>query len=490
MHIVDTVYFWARTSPLRPAIIEPAGIITYAALAHATEAAAEHFVRSMVDKSKPVAVWLPTGSKMLAAVFGLLRGGFNVVLAYKAVFEHLPSTCANTLVCELNGEKLDWGSNIVFDDSWIKYGSDAAKNGKPIPQPRAKGGDIVCFTSGTTGRPKTVVCSQRSWEARVLRPHYYHPERILIMPGLATAWGFGSAYETLRAGKAVCFAPTGPSMLWLVNTYGVDAVMASTQQALQLAELQQHVTRYPLTSLNALQIGAAAISCDGIQRLQKSLCRNVIRSYGSAEAGVVAVAPNDMIADVPSAVGYVLPGVEVEIVDAADRALPAGSEGLVRIRSPVLRENVVGGMARPAWFYPGDLGRLTEDGILCIAGRTNDVINRGGDKLSIGDLENFLLSCPGIKDAGVCSFMGGSGFEETWVGLVLDPAADLAVLRQAVESHATFGKMLDKLFVVESIPRGELGKIRREELKNMLHAVADADAAEAAAPMSVPTEFG
>jgi len=73
MHIVDMVYFWARTSPRRPAVIEPAGSMTYAAFAHAVEAAAEHFAQNIADKPRPVAVSIQTGSKMLVALLGLLR---------------------------------------------------------------------------------------------------------------------------------------------------------------------------------------------------------------------------------------------------------------------------------------------------------------------------------------------------------------------------------------------------------------------------------
>ena len=50
-------------------------------------------------------------------------------------------------------------------------------------------------------------------------------------------------------------------------------------------------------------------------------------------------------------------------------------------------------------------------------GRKGDVINRGGVKLSVADFEEFLRSCPGVKDAGVCTLMGASGFEEVWVGV-------------------------------------------------------------------------
>src|ERR1700752_4643653 len=98
MHIIDIVYYWARTAPLRPAIIEPSGVVTYARLAQAVEGAAEYFAGNIDDKSRPVAISLPTGSKMLVALLGLLRAGFNVVLAHPSLFKELAAIPATTLV--------------------------------------------------------------------------------------------------------------------------------------------------------------------------------------------------------------------------------------------------------------------------------------------------------------------------------------------------------------------------------------------------------
>jgi hypothetical protein len=67
--------------------------------------------------------------------------------------------------------------------------------------------------------------------------------------------------------------------------------------------------------------------------------------------------------------------------------------------------------------------------------------------------------------------MGASGYEEVWAGLVLSPSADIGVLRQQIESHPSFGINFDRLFVVEAIPRGVLGKIQRDELKKMLQSI-------------------
>ena len=476
MHIVDMVYYWARTTPLRPAVIEPTSSITYASLAHAVEIAADHFAKNIADKSKPVAISIQSGSKMLVAMLGLLRAGFSAVLANKPVFQHLTSTGANTLVFERDSATLDGDVNITFDDNWLSFGTKAATENKPLPRSKTNGGNILCFTSGTTGRPKVVACPQSSWQQRVVFPlnsAFANYERMLIVPGLITSWGLSRAYEALHSGRTVCLAPPGIPTLWMINTYDIDTILASPQQALELAELQEKAAHFPLAALKTFQIGASTISRSSVLRVKKSLCRNVIMIYGSTEAGVAALAPYDMIADVDGAVGYVMPGVDVEIVDAADRVLPVGKEGFVRIHSQVFAENMTTAGSSEQWFYPGDLGRLTENNMLCIAGRNSDVVNRGGDKLSTPDLEEFLTNCFGVKDAGVSTVMGQRGFSEVWVGLVLGPAADMAALRHTIESNAQYKDNIDKIFVVEAIPRGTLGKIQRDELKKILQDIAE-----------------
>jgi acyl-coenzyme A synthetase/AMP-(fatty) acid ligase len=274
----------------------------------------------------------------------------------------------------------------------------------------------------------------------------------------------------LYAGKTACFGAVGQPLLWLANTYDVDLLIASPHQALALAEVQENVAGYPLAALKTVRLGGSLISADGIERVRRQLCRNVILAYSSTEAGIVATAPYEMIAHIPGAVGFVIPGAEVEIVDSEDRVLPLGSEGFVRVRTMQFLMNF--GITDPSsWFYPGDFGWVTEDGALCIAGRRGDVVNRGGAKLSVADMDQFLLSCPGVKDAGACNLTGASGFDEIWVALVFAPDLDMASLRQQIDSNVEFGRHIDRLFVVESIPRGQLGKIQREKLREMLQSI-------------------
>jgi acyl-coenzyme A synthetase/AMP-(fatty) acid ligase len=475
MHIDDMVYFWARTMPKRPALIQPDGIVTYRALAQGIESAAETFGRGIPDRTKPVTVSLVSPAKMLIAGLGLLRAGFDIIVASKNEFAHIPPGDSNTFVLERGEQTVSDRANVFFEESWLEVGAAAPHVNRPLGRSATRKADIFFFTSGTTGRPKRVVRTQQAWDQRILfngTAAFADYDRALLMTGLASAFGFTRAYEVLYAGKTLCFAPQGQPMLWLVNTYDIDLIIASPQQALALAELQEKVTRYPLAALRAVRIGGSILSREGIERIKRHLCRNVILAYSSTEAGIAALAPHDMIANIPNAVGFLIPEAELQIVDAQDNVVPTGSEGFVRLRTAQFLANFQIEDA-DTWYYPGDVGWITDEGVLCIAGRKGDVLNRGGVKLSLIDFEDFLRSCPGVVDAGVSMQMGASGFEEVWSGIVLEPAADIGTLRQKIEENENFGTNIDKLFVVEAIPRGILGKIQRDELKKMLQSISE-----------------
>jgi hypothetical protein len=67
--------------------------------------------------------------------------------------------------------------------------------------------------------------------------------------------------------------------------------------------------------------------------------------------------------------------------------------------------------------------------------------------------------------------MGDAGYEEVWAGVVLEPTLDLGTFRHHIESSSRFGGNIDKLFVVENIPRNELGKAQPALLKEMLQSI-------------------
>jgi acyl-coenzyme A synthetase/AMP-(fatty) acid ligase len=208
--------------------------------------------------------------------------------------------------------------------------------------------------------------------------------------------------------------------------------------------------------------------------VQARLCPKVTFDYGATETGVIACGNYNVLLDVPDAVGFPVPGAIVEIVDENDQPLPAGQDGRVRCRTSYFVNAIAANFLDRAnaindlWWYPGDFGHLTDDSILCVKGRADDVTNVSGVKVSGEALDEAVRQCPGVKDAGVCAVRGQSGIEEAWIGIVADDEFDLANIKNVLRENKDFGIEPGEIFVVDQIPRNDLGKLQRHKLKEML----------------------
>jgi acyl-coenzyme A synthetase/AMP-(fatty) acid ligase len=477
MIIDDLISFWARVKPHQPAVIQPDMIVTYRGLEDAIEFIARRIATIGFQPHKPVAVFIEHPAKQLAVCFALQRGGLVAAPVYAGLMPHLRSVGIEDMIYESEGNILSGGRNVRFDSSWLPSGPLPPA----VPPRRRTSPNLIFFTSGSTGLPKKVVQTEAALIERMnicaLSGDQSY-SRVLILPGLSTNFGFNRLCEVLREGKTACFALPGEGRLIVMSTYAVDRVVGSPQQILALTELREANPGYQLNALNTVRIGGAFASREAVKRVQTSLCRNVVIEYGSTEASLVAWAPHEMIADIPDAVGFVGPWCELEIVNDAGSVVDAGTEGRIRYRTPFFLKNNAANNPQlqidiaGQWYYPGDIGYVTAHRVLCIRGRGDDVINLGGHKVSAGSLEEILLACSHIRDAGVCGIKNESGLEELWIGIVPKPGFDLAVLQRELEHDATFSGLLKSMgaevISIDQVPRNQLGKIQRGELRTKL----------------------
>jgi acyl-coenzyme A synthetase/AMP-(fatty) acid ligase len=465
MHIDDMIYFWARVRPHHPALIQPDMIVTYRGLADAIEFISRRVTAIGLDPRKPVAVSIEHPAKQVAVCVALQRAGYIEDIIYEG-----------------EGSILSGGKNIRFDSSWLPAGPVALP---PAGAPRHKTSpNLVFFTSGSTGLPKKIVQTEAALIERMnicALTGNQNYSRVLILPGLSTNFGFNRLCEVLREGKTACFAFPGEGRLVLMSTYAIDRLVGSPQQILGMVDLIEANPGYSLDALDTIRIGGAFASRDAIRRVQTALCRNVYVEYGSTEASLVACGPHDMIADIPDAVGFVGPWTELEIVNDAGLPLPAGTEGRIRYRTPFFLKNHAAnnpdarGDVSREWYTPGDIGYVTESGVLCIRGRGDDILNCGGLKVSAGSLEETLMKCSNVRDAAVCGIRGASGIDEVWVGVVPAAGFDMAALQRELEQDPKFGELLQavgaEVIEVEAIPRNQLGKVQRSELRDKLRSM-------------------
>jgi acyl-coenzyme A synthetase/AMP-(fatty) acid ligase len=477
MHPVDMIFFYAQSNPEQPALIQSDTVFTYRDLAKAVAAVSERLERSNLDPLEPVAVSIAQPIRKLAVCFALLRRGISAAPVSQGTMPFLRPNGIKNVIYTGDAQMLSGGKNIRFDDSWLRPDKSFSPTWHPARPSPAMNADTVFFTSGTTGMPKKVVLPASAMADRIaLRPITGEANctRVLVVPPVSSQFGFSRTSELIYAGKTACFAADTEATLRMVNLFDIEAIIASPRQILALVEFIEKGGRSQLSSLREVIIGGGFSSPDLIRRVQSRLCRNVICNYGSTEAGLIALANFALIHNVPNAVGFPAPGVVVEIVDENDKPLPAGKEGRVRCRTSQFSRAFIAEHPERAsspddiWWYPGDIGLLTADGILCIVGRADDVINCGGVKRPGVLLDDAVLNLPGVRDAGVCSVSGPSGVDEIWIGVVSDGRSTPAELKQLLAGQPEFRNSPLEVFTLAQIPRNDLGKLQRFQLKELL----------------------
>jgi acyl-coenzyme A synthetase/AMP-(fatty) acid ligase len=468
MHVVDVVFNWARIDPHRPAIVLPELITTYAGLADAVDSISNRIDQLGLDPREPVATAIANPALSIAVVFALLRSGFSAAPVNRGLIKHLQPNGIRNLIYDVEGLVASGGRNIRFDNSWLPASSSAGRTWRRRPVGDV---DLIFFTSGTTGLPKKFVLTRRGFDQRMAwqRTTADMTRRAaLIVPGLAGSFGVYQLCELLLCGKTSCFAASADGIVQLIGLHQIDTLVASPHQAMELAALKEARPDFEVGSLRTILIGGASIGREGVRRIRAALCRNVINRYASTEGGQVALAPFDLIEGIPGAAGFVSPWAEVEIVDESGASVPAGREGAIRYRTPQTIGNSKAANASDQWFYPGDRGCLTADGILCLTGRTSDLINLGGVKVSARPIEDILEAMADVREAAACGVEDASGLERVWVAVVANGPVDAAALKAKAQAHPEIGSNLSELFVLPDLPRGELGKVQKHKLKDIL----------------------
>jgi acyl-coenzyme A synthetase/AMP-(fatty) acid ligase len=465
------VFHWARIDPHRPAIVLPELVTTFAGLADAVDSISNRIDQLGLDPREPVATAIGNPALSIAVIFALLRSGYSAVPANLRLIKHLQPNGIRNLIYDVEGFVTSGGRNIRFDNSWLpaacSTSTSRAYRRRPV-------GDVnaIFFTSGTTGLPKKFVQSRRGLDEHVALRFTADATRqsVLIVPAVASSFGFNRTCEILHSGKTVCYAPTPEAMLHLIGLFRIDTMVASPQQALALAELKESKPDLPVDSLRTIILGGATVGREGVRRIRATLCSTIINSYSSTEGGCAALAPLDLIEGIPGAVGFVAPWAEVEIVDHAGNPLPNGLDGIIRYRTPRFLGNVSpqGGPVADQWFYPGDMGHLTDDGILCLAGRASDVINSGGVKMSARHIEEILETMEEVREAAACGVEDAAGMEQLWAAVVTKGPVDSEALKAKARAHPDIGENLSELFVLPELPRGDLGKVQKARLKELL----------------------
>ena len=453
--------------------------LTYAGLSRSVRAWARHLDEAGIPAGARVAVRLPDVFGYAGALVGILAAGrVAVPLDPGAPAADVARMLKVAQPWALVGDDLEAGLPVL---GLPEPGLSGFAGG---PGAAGRGGIFLC-TSGTTGTPKGILLREDQLThvaAAVAAHHRLTPadRGYCCLPLFHINAEVVGLLATLAAGACLVvdrkFSRRG---FWeLIGTRQITWINAVPAIITILA------MDPPVASperVRFVRSASAPLAPSALRRFEDTFGIPVVETYGMTEAASMITA-NPL--DGPRKAGSAgrPAGTEVRVVSRDGdllRPCPPGTIGRVQIRGPgVITEYAAGGPAgaidADGWLETGDLGHLDQDGYLFLAGRSDDVINRGGEKIYPREIEEFLLTQPGVRSAVVVA-ASDEVLGQRPVAYVVpavpatDPGgADLAdALRAACSTALPRAKRPTEFCLVPELPLGATGKVSRRRLREL-----------------------
>jgi acyl-CoA synthetase (AMP-forming)/AMP-acid ligase II len=440
----------------------------------------------VVDVNSEVVPVLLYGSGLAGVPF--------VPVNYRLDDEHLRTIAASTAPSLLVVEdsvvprlsRLD-GVEVVTRAAFLA-GLDAVDAGS-APATIADPDDaaVLLFTSGTTGEPKAAVLRHRHLVAYVLDTVEFmgagEDEAALVSVPPYHVAGISASLTSVFAGRRLVYLPAFSPEAWVATAHR-EAVTQAMVVPTMLARLVDVIVERDerLACLRHLAYGGGRMPAPVIERALTLLPHvEFVQAYGLTETSstIAVLGPEDhrtaMASSDPSvrrrlgSVGRPIPTLELEI--RAEDGTPVGPNqvGEIFVRGEqVAGEYVEGaGLADDGWFATRDAGYRDDDGYLYLSGRLDDVIVRGAENISPGEIEDVLGAHPAVAEAAVVGLPDVEWGERVAAVVVLAAGASASEveLQDWVRSRLRSSKTPGRIEFRAQLPYTETGKLLRRVLK-------------------------
>ena len=353
----------------------------------------------------------------------------------------------------------------------------------------------MCYTSGTTGRPRGVVYSHRSTVVHayngVMPDHWAFTMLGAMCPVVpmfhANAWGL--PYGAVMVGMKQVYPGPHPTAESLLDLFAAENVTVSggvpTVWLEVLRLLEQNPGRWRLVPGLRLMIGGSAAPEPLIRAFDRHGI-TVVHAYGLTETSpmthLCGLKPymKDLGEDQRYAYrakqGLATPLVEQRVM-AEGKEVPADGKtmGELQLRGPIITGSYYKLPSDPdkftsdGWFCTGDIVSVDAEGYIKITDRTKDLIKSGGEWISSVDLENAIMGHPAVAEAAVIAMPHPKWDERPLAVVVLKPGAKATKeeLRSFLEGKFAKWWLPDDYVFADSIPRTSTGKFLKSKLREM-----------------------
>jgi acyl-coenzyme A synthetase/AMP-(fatty) acid ligase len=478
MNIIDPILFQCARQPPAAAICVPGpgiGLISYRRLELAIHNISRRLLALGLRPGSIVAIAIDDVILHAAVLLASTRLAI-ITVSLRQSNASLPFQVAALLTS--NASPFANASRVVpVDLSWIE-GEDRPL--EPHHLPRIEENDVcrILLTSGTTGYPKAVALTHKMLADRISYNNIVYNRlatcsRIYSDLPISSITGFRFLFHALWYGGTIFYPGDNFSdTLRAIEEYKVQCLLGSPGGFEILLRWYDTVPAYQSNIELMVSVGGV-LSQSLSGRLRSRICSHLIAAYGATETGTSAVAHAHEITHTPRAVGFVAPGVAIQVVNESGTILPSGEEGFIRVRSKYAVDGYIGNpeesakVFRDGWFYPGDIGTLSPGGLLVISGREQTVINLGGDKINPEIIEQALSQFNGIVEAGAFCAANEYGNNEVYALVVSQGKLDAQKLRAHCETRLSRTFVPLQFLPVATLPRNETGKIDRPRLQEL-----------------------
>ncbi|HEY4985519.1 MAG TPA: class I adenylate-forming enzyme family protein [Bradyrhizobium sp.] len=353
-------------------------------------------------------------------------------------------------------------------------------------RPRPDDLAAIVFSSGTTGRPKGIMHSQKTLlEAAkggqvVMGPITPDSATLLYMQPSFAAWPI-IVLPFVAAKAKVCFGKVFTPPAFLETCQRERVTKAPLVPTMWRMVFDASPENYDLSALTLVSISGEVPAPSDVRQLYDRICRNICCVYlageGFTACGVMADTRDLMERNKIGSSGRPVLGVDLRILmpgGGFDDEAPPGETGEIAISGPSLSigywkdPELTRARFRNGWWRSGDLGRLDDDNYLWVSGRIDNVINSGGIKISGEEIEHTLLSHPAIAQ---CAVVGqpdsrlGQRIEAYVVVRGIPPDGDELGRFLREQCHLAGFKVPKAFHLLDALPTGPTGKLFRRALR-------------------------
>ena len=514
MNTIEFLQISSAVVPEREALVEVGGSgkrVTYGEMYPEVVRLANSFQGLGIDRGSKVAVMSVNSADYVLSYYACaMLGATFVPLNYRAKDEELThmlnvSQCQAVLVSDryvdlVNRIRPTLTSTehfIAFESAPAGYlhFADLVTNGADEEiwvEIDDHDATILIFTSGTTALPKGVVLTFRDMTAYVTNQNPADPEihdKLLVSAPFFHVAGATAMMLAIWSGRTLVILPAFTPELWLQAVDQEGATHAFVVPTM-LKRIMEDPTfdNHDISSMKSITYGAAPMPYEVVRRACDVFSPRgigLVNAYGQTESTstltFLSAEDHDLSVDTAAreqrlrSVGRPMPDVELGIMDERNHLLPAGDEGEICVRSDRVmkgyykQEDATSTAIMDGWLHTGDLGRIDEGGYLFITGRKKDLIIRGGENISAGEIENCLEEHPKVEEAAVIGVPDVEWGEVVKAVIVPKEGAKITPeeMIEYTKSRLASFKAPAYYAIVEELPRNTMGKVLKNDLRKV-----------------------